>query len=59
MKLKKVVILVENFRVGGGQYMVYELIKNLDTERIDYKVICYTGKRGTPLEKEMEAYGKQ
>lgn len=56
--MKKILILVENFRVGGAQYMVYELIKNLDPKRVDFKVVCYTGRKGTALETAMEQYTK-
>ena len=54
--MKKVLILVENFKVGGAQNMVCELVKNLDKERIDYKVICYRKKYGSDLEKKIEKY---
>ena len=54
----KVLILVENFKVGGAQYMVYELIKNLDPSTVNCKVICYTKRRGTDLEKMAEQYAE-
>ena len=53
--MKKVLILVENFRVGGGQYVVHELAKNLDTSHIQFKIVCYTARKGTELEKKMES----
>lgn len=40
-KRKRLTVLVDEFRVGGAQHMVYELIRNLDRERLDVEVLCY------------------
>ena len=41
--------------MGGAEHMVYELIKNLDRNQYAIKILCYGGKKNTPLEKQMEA----
>lgn len=56
--MKKILILVENFKVGGAQNMVCELVKNLDDKRVDYKVICYRKEYGSDLEEKISKYTK-
>lgn len=52
--MKKILIILGALSMGGGEHMVYELVDNIDKKRFDVTVMCYIGKLGTPLEKEME-----
>ena len=47
-------IILPGLGMGGAEHMVYELIKNLDHNLYATKVLCYGGKKNTPLEKQME-----
>ena len=38
---RKVLILLENFAIGGAQNMVYELLRCIDRERFNVDVLCY------------------
>ena len=55
MSKKRVVLLINNFGVGGAQNMVFELAKNLDRDAYDTSIICYSSPVNTHLEKQVEA----
>lgn len=38
---RRVLILLENFAIGGAQNMVYELLRCIDRERFNVGVLCY------------------
>lgn len=55
MKIKKLLILIDNLMIGGAQNVVLELINNLNFDRYDTAVMCYGIKRNTPIEEKIEA----
>lgn len=54
----RLIILVENFTIGGAQRMVYEEIKCLDQDNIALLVICYQSRRNTELERSVEQHAR-
>lgn len=54
----RLIILVENFTIGGAQRMVFEEIKCLNQSRVDLLVICYQSKKYTELENSVEQLAK-
>ena len=50
----RLTMFIGMFSVGGGQQMVYELIRKLDRSKIDIEVICYEGRADTRIESEIE-----
>ena len=37
----KLLLLLNNFNLGGAERMVFELANNVDTERYDVEILCY------------------
>lgn len=52
MKKKKLTIILDAFTMGGAEHMVYELAKNVDTNRFDVCVLCYMKPTNSLLEKQ-------
>ena len=46
----KVVMMIENFSIGGAQNMLYNLIKEIDRNEFEPHVICYRSQAKTELE---------
>lgn len=57
-EMLRLIILVENFTIGGAQRMVYEEIKCLDQDNIALLVICYQSRRNTELERSVEQHAR-
>ncbi len=49
----KVLTLLNGLGMGGAEHMAYELVKNLDHDKVESPVFCYGSRGGTPLENEM------
>jgi glycosyltransferase involved in cell wall biosynthesis len=56
--MKNILTILPSLSMGGAEHMAYELIKNLDTDQYSSEVICYGPRKGTILEKQMEAVCK-
>ncbi len=56
--MKNLLIVIDNLSVGGGQNMVYELVKNIDSEKFSVTILCYGIKRNTAIEKNLEVICK-
>lgn len=54
MNKLKVLIVIADFSIGGGQEVVYELAKNIDINKIELKVLCYGGRTNTNLNSRAE-----
>lgn len=54
MRPLKVTIVLGSLSVGGGQQVVYELIRKIDPAKVLIHVICYEGKVYTKNEQELE-----
>lgn len=54
MKKLNLAIIIGCLSVGGGQKVVYQLIKKLDPSLVSVSLICYEGKSGTDDECELE-----
>lgn len=54
MKKIRLTVFLGSFTVGGGQQVVYEILKKLDRNQADVTVICYEGRVHTPLEAAVE-----
>lgn len=55
MKKIKLTVILDCFSIGGAEHMVYELLKNIDTDHFDVSVLCYMCKQNTPLEQQVES----
>lgn len=55
MKKVKVLFVIGQMNEGGGQHMVYELIKYLDQNIYEVIILCYEGKSDSELEKKAES----
>ena len=55
MKKKKLVTVLGGFGIGGAEHMVYELVKNLDTDLFAPHILCTESPQNTTLEKQVEA----
>lgn len=56
MRHKLLLVLIDNLAMGGGQNVVLELIKNVDTTKYFVKVLCYGRKRGTSIESQLKTF---
>lgn len=54
MSKLRLTIFIGSFTVGGGQQVVYELLRKIDQSRVAVNVICYEGKVNTRTEQEIE-----
>lgn len=52
--MKRILILIDNLSVGGGQRVVMEIVKNIDFSQFEVVVLCYGIKRNTPIEECIE-----
>ena len=51
----KLLIVLESFQVGGGQRMVYELIKKFDYSSMSVRVLCVGNRVNNDLERAVES----
>ena len=49
--MKKVLIIVGSLTVGGAERMICELTKNIDTNRFNISVLCYSGRTNSKIER--------
>lgn len=50
----KLTTLLDAFTMGGAEHMIYEHIKNIDTQHFDLNVLCYMQKQNTLLAERVE-----
>lgn len=50
----KVLTVVANMSEGGGQHMIYELIRHMNTSKYQMELLCYAGRVNSALEKKIE-----
>lgn len=55
---KNLLIVIDNLGIGGGQNMVCELVKNIDSTQYSVSVLCYGVKRNSAIEEQLEALCK-
>ena len=57
-KMKKVVILIPNLCVGGGQKMVIEVVKHLiSSDNLDFLIICLSKNNNTIFDNDAKKNG--
>lgn len=52
--MKRLVILIENLEVGGAQNMVFELVKNINSDEFSVSILCSGRKRDSVVEERLE-----
>jgi glycosyltransferase involved in cell wall biosynthesis len=48
-----IVITIDELGMGGAQHVVYELVRNIDTDKYNITIICIDGRVSSLLEEEM------
>lgn len=56
MSKVRLTLLLGSFTTGGGQRVVYELLKKIDYTKIEVQVICYEGRANHKIESEIEQF---
>ena len=56
--MKKLLMILGDFSIGGGQNMVYELSREIDKEKYDVHILCYHGHANTSIEAKAEKIAK-
>ena len=54
LKKNRVLIMTEDFSIGGAQRVVSELVKNLNQEQIELRVVCIGERKYTEIERDAE-----